>query len=44
VRITRSSALTRWLRGETYLWTTRLATGRGEAASGLAFDRVEQQR
>jgi hypothetical protein len=40
--VTQAYQRTRWLGGRAYVWLrVRKATGRGEASSGLAFDRLE---
>jgi hypothetical protein len=42
--VTLSYQRTRWLDGAVRIWVgTRKATGRGEASSGLAFDRLIDQ-
>lgn len=43
IRVTRTCQLARWWDGATYLWIGRYKeTGRGEASSGLQFDRAEE--
>ena len=40
VQVTQSFQRTRWHGGEVFVWLgVRKQTGRGEASSGLAFDR-----
>ena len=45
LRVTQSYRRTRWLDGRAFVWLgARKQTGRGEGASGLAFDILAQKR